>query len=79
MSQLINWYFLPNSILINGDIKINNQFQFIQQKVNSISYLTDNSFLINDKYIINMIDMDRFFSNTKRINKQEDFIAKYLM
>ena len=64
--------------LINGDILLSDGlYSFTQQKVLKI-VKNDNTYIINDKFIVEKNNIDSFFKETNRYIVQMDFLDSKL-
>lgn len=78
MHKLYNWYFLPKQELINGDILLSDTlYSFTQQKVLKI-VKNGNTYVINDKFIVEKNNIDSFFKEANRYIAQMDFLDSKL-
>lgn len=74
MINLYNWYVLPNSELISGDILANDGvYTFKQEKITKVEAHGD-GYIVNNKYILEKTRMDSFFKEPSRLKRQIDFI-----
>ena len=80
MIELHNWYILPKSEIINGDIFSENMYKFTQEKIISVTDHSPNEkkieFHINGKYLIKIKNMDGFFKDSiSRNNTQIEYLC----
>lgn len=75
MINLYNWYILPNSGLISGDVLVedNNLYVFKQEKIDTIK-IHETCYVVNNKYKLGKNNMDSFFKEPSRLKRQIDFI-----